>query len=164
MAWSFVRIGAVGCSTGLSIQTLQELCWLSLCVPPLPLVFLYTVLVLCYLLPSLLAPSILFYPVFFSASSLLKAPSGGFSYSGFQNSSQSQFSYSLSQGSRTRNPSSDVNEALYSLDRVLQGESAAYRHEGTACSSWVCFVRHIPFCHLRSCFSTTLVPKCLGLI
>uniref|UniRef100_A0A3Q2ZHU6 Integrin beta n=1 Tax=Kryptolebias marmoratus TaxID=37003 RepID=A0A3Q2ZHU6_KRYMA len=32
----------------------------------------------------------------------------------------SQFSYSLSQGSRTRNDSTDVNEALYSLDRVLQ--------------------------------------------
>lgn len=105
----------------------------------------FFILVLCCLLHSFLAPSILFCPVYFSASSLLKAPSGGFSYSGLQNSSHSQFSYSLSQGSRTRNPSSDVNEALYSLDRVLQGESAAYRHEGTACSSWVCFVRHIPF-------------------
>nr|XP_020495752.2 LOW QUALITY PROTEIN: integrin beta-4 [Labrus bergylta] len=48
------------------------------------------------------------------------APSGGFGYTGMQSSSQSQFSYSLSQGSRARTPSSDVNEALYNLDRVLQ--------------------------------------------
>ncbi|KAF3704704.1 Integrin beta-4 Precursor [Channa argus] len=43
----------------------------------------------------------------------------GFSYTGMQNSSQSQFSYSLLQGSRARTQSSDVNEALYNLDRVL---------------------------------------------
>uniref|UniRef100_A0A1A8IJD6 Integrin beta n=2 Tax=Nothobranchius kuhntae TaxID=321403 RepID=A0A1A8IJD6_NOTKU len=47
-------------------------------------------------------------------------PSGGFSYSGVQSSSQSQFSYGLSQGSRARTQSSDVNEALSSLDRVLR--------------------------------------------
>ncbi|XP_068614260.1 integrin beta-4-like [Brachionichthys hirsutus] len=41
-------------------------------------------------------------------------------YTGMQSSSQSQFSYSLSQGSRARTPSSDVTEALYNLDRVLQ--------------------------------------------
>ncbi|KAG7506803.1 integrin beta-4 isoform X1 [Solea senegalensis] len=44
---------------------------------------------------------------------------GGFGYSGMQSNSQSQFSYSLSQGSRARTPSSDVHEALYNLDRVL---------------------------------------------
>uniref|UniRef100_A0A7N6F6Q9 Integrin beta n=1 Tax=Anabas testudineus TaxID=64144 RepID=A0A7N6F6Q9_ANATE len=43
----------------------------------------------------------------------------GFSYAGMQSSSQSQFGYSLSQSSRTRTHSSDVNEALYNLDRVL---------------------------------------------
>ncbi|KAL3046017.1 hypothetical protein OYC64_004096 [Pagothenia borchgrevinki] len=43
---------------------------------------------------------------------------GGFGYNASQSSSQ--FSYSLSQGSRARTGSSDVNEALYSLDRVLQ--------------------------------------------
>uniref|UniRef100_A0A3Q3QPC7 Integrin beta n=1 Tax=Monopterus albus TaxID=43700 RepID=A0A3Q3QPC7_MONAL len=45
--------------------------------------------------------------------------SSGFGYTGMQSSSQSQFSYSLSQGSRARTQSSDVNEALYNLDRVL---------------------------------------------
>ncbi|KAI3365414.1 hypothetical protein L3Q82_010504, partial [Scortum barcoo] len=45
---------------------------------------------------------------------------GGFGYTGMQSSSHSQFSYSLSQGSRARTQSSDVNEALYNLDRVLQ--------------------------------------------
>ncbi|XP_029312804.1 LOW QUALITY PROTEIN: integrin beta-4 [Cottoperca gobio] len=45
---------------------------------------------------------------------------GGFGYAGMQSSSQSQFSYSLSQGTRARTESSDVNEALYNLDRVLQ--------------------------------------------
>ncbi|XP_035516781.1 integrin beta-4 [Morone saxatilis] len=49
-----------------------------------------------------------------------KFPDLGFGYSGMQSSSQSQFSYSLSQGSRARTQSSDVNEALYNLDRVLQ--------------------------------------------
>ncbi|KAM6897814.1 integrin beta-4 [Xenentodon cancila] len=44
---------------------------------------------------------------------------GGLGYAGMQSSSQSQFSYSLSQGSRTRTQSSDINEALYNLDRVL---------------------------------------------
>lgn len=44
---------------------------------------------------------------------------GGFGYMGTQSSSQSQFSYSLTQGSRSRAESSDVNEALYNLDRVL---------------------------------------------
>ncbi|XP_059180647.1 integrin beta-4 [Centropristis striata] len=44
---------------------------------------------------------------------------GGFGYAGMQSNSQSQFSYNLSQGSRARTPS-DVNEALYNLDRVLQ--------------------------------------------
>ncbi|XP_035001498.1 integrin beta-4 isoform X1 [Hippoglossus stenolepis] len=47
---------------------------------------------------------------------------GGFGYTGMQSSSQSQFSYSLPQVSRSRTQSSDVNEALYSLDRVLQDQ------------------------------------------
>ncbi|KAM4624126.1 integrin beta-4 isoform 3-T4 [Polymixia lowei] len=45
---------------------------------------------------------------------------GGFGFSGTESSSQSQFSYSLSQGSRARTQSSDVNDALLNLDRVLQ--------------------------------------------
>ncbi|XP_054454661.1 integrin beta-4 [Anoplopoma fimbria] len=45
---------------------------------------------------------------------------GGFGYAGTQSSSQSQFSYSLSTGPRARTESSDVNDALYNLDRVLQ--------------------------------------------
>ncbi|XP_016889703.1 integrin beta-4 isoform X2 [Cynoglossus semilaevis] len=44
---------------------------------------------------------------------------GGYGYTGMQSSSQSQFSYNLSQGSRARTQSTDVNEALYNLDRVL---------------------------------------------
>ncbi|XP_054913412.1 integrin beta-4 isoform X2 [Poeciliopsis prolifica] len=43
----------------------------------------------------------------------------GFGYAGLQSSSQTQYSYSLSQGSRARTQSSEVNEALYSLDSVL---------------------------------------------
>ncbi|MEQ2188852.1 hypothetical protein GOODEAATRI_019209, partial [Goodea atripinnis] len=46
----------------------------------------------------------------------------GFGYTGVHSSSQTQYSYSLSQGSRARTQSSEVNEALYSLDRVLHGE------------------------------------------
>ncbi|XP_043958074.1 integrin beta-4 isoform X1 [Gambusia affinis] len=46
-------------------------------------------------------------------------PSGGFGYAGLQSSSQTQYSYGLSQSSRARTQSSEVNEALYSLDRVL---------------------------------------------
>ncbi|KAM9837621.1 integrin beta-4 [Aulostomus maculatus] len=45
---------------------------------------------------------------------------GGFGYMGPQSSSQGQFSYSLSQGPRARTESTDVHEALYNLDRVLQ--------------------------------------------
>ncbi|CAJ1081121.1 integrin beta-4 isoform X1 [Xyrichtys novacula] len=52
-------------------------------------------------------------------SSKLQSP-GGFGYTGMQSSSQSQFSYNLSQSPRSRNLSTDVNEALYNLDRVLQ--------------------------------------------
>ncbi|XP_029691764.1 integrin beta-4 isoform X3 [Takifugu rubripes] len=44
---------------------------------------------------------------------------GGFSYSRMQSSPQSPHSYSLLQGSRERTQSSDVNEALFNLDRVL---------------------------------------------
>lgn len=69
--------------------------------------------------------------VFSSVASLLNGPAGGFGYTGMQSSSHSQYSYSLSQGSRARKPSSDVSEALYNLDRVLQGKSVANKHEGT---------------------------------
>uniref|UniRef100_A0A096LY81 Integrin beta n=1 Tax=Poecilia formosa TaxID=48698 RepID=A0A096LY81_POEFO len=48
-----------------------------------------------------------------------------------QSSSQTQYSYSLSQGSRARTQSSEVNEALYSLDRVLHGKSSTFMHEGS---------------------------------
>ncbi|KAM8730656.1 integrin beta-4 isoform 1-T2 [Acanthopagrus schlegelii] len=44
----------------------------------------------------------------------------GFGYTGMQSSSHSQFSYSLPQAPRGRSQSSDINEALYNLDRVLQ--------------------------------------------
>lgn len=45
---------------------------------------------------------------------------GGFSYAGTQSSSQSQFSYSHTQGTRARSESAEVSQALYNLDRVLQ--------------------------------------------
>ncbi|XP_053197981.1 integrin beta-4 [Scomber japonicus] len=45
---------------------------------------------------------------------------GGYGYIGTQSSSRSQFSYNLPQVSRARTQSSDVHEALYNLDRVLQ--------------------------------------------
>lgn len=73
--------------------------------------------------------------VFLLCSPCSNAPSGGFGYTGMQSSFQSQFSYGLSQGLRARTPSSDVNEALYNLDRVLQGKSAAYMHERPGCTS-----------------------------
>ncbi|KAM8730659.1 integrin beta-4-like [Acanthopagrus schlegelii] len=44
----------------------------------------------------------------------------GFGYTGMQSSSHSQFSYSLPQAPRGKSQSSDINEALYNLDRVLQ--------------------------------------------
>ncbi|XP_031699889.1 integrin beta-4 isoform X1 [Anarrhichthys ocellatus] len=44
---------------------------------------------------------------------------GGFGYAGMQSSSQSQFSYNLSTGPRARTESSEVNDALSNLDRVL---------------------------------------------
>lgn len=66
-----------------------------------------------------------------SVASPLNAPSGGFGYTGMQSSSYSQYSYSPSQGLRARKPSSDVSEALYNLDRVLQGKSAANKHESS---------------------------------
>lgn len=69
--------------------------------------------------------------VFSSVASPLNGPAGGFGYTGMQSSSHSQYSYSLSQGSRARKPSSDVSEALYNLDRVLQGKSVANKHEGS---------------------------------
>nr|XP_049615693.1 integrin beta-4 isoform X3 [Syngnathus scovelli] len=45
---------------------------------------------------------------------------GVYGFSGSQNTSQNQYGYSLSQGPRARTQSSEVNEALYNLDRVLQ--------------------------------------------
>uniref|UniRef100_A0A7N6BU45 Integrin beta n=1 Tax=Anabas testudineus TaxID=64144 RepID=A0A7N6BU45_ANATE len=58
-------------------------------------------------------------------------------YAGMQSSSQSQFGYSLSQSSRTRTHSSDVNEALYNLDRVLHGKSATDKHDDARVSPGV---------------------------
>ena len=95
--------------------------------PPLPPTWYFHPF-LCLLLPPLRPPPL---------PPLLNAPSGGFGYAGMQSSSQSQFSYNLSQGSRARTESSDVNEALYNLDRVLLGKSAAHMHEGTGCVCWV---------------------------
>lgn len=128
-------------------QTLQELSWLSLFLPPSPRFYstsfffppyaLFLPLLFCFSLPpGVLLPST---PPSFP---LLNAPSGGFGYTGMQNSSQSHFSYSLSQGSRARNQSSDVNEALYSLDRVLHGKSAAYKHGSTGRVCWVWCIKH----------------------
>ncbi|MEQ2208936.1 hypothetical protein XENOCAPTIV_019953 [Xenoophorus captivus] len=62
----------------------------------------------------------------------------GFGYTGVHSSSHTQYSYSLSQGSRARTQSSEVNEALYSLDRVLHGKSPAYMHEVSGFIRWVC--------------------------
>ncbi|XP_076027925.1 integrin beta-4 isoform X2 [Genypterus blacodes] len=45
---------------------------------------------------------------------------GGFGYVGTEGSSHNHFSYSLSQGPRARTQSSEVSDALYNLDRVLQ--------------------------------------------
>lgn len=114
----FIRVGATGCE-GLSTAAM-----LTIAVSPsLPMSQLFydtlpAPLLLCclrlFVLPSWCRP-----PLPLS----LNAPSGGFGYSGMQSTSQSHFSYSLSQGSRARTPSSDVNEALYNLDRVLHGKS-----------------------------------------
>uniref|UniRef100_A0AAQ6AEF6 Integrin beta n=1 Tax=Amphiprion ocellaris TaxID=80972 RepID=A0AAQ6AEF6_AMPOC len=99
--------------------------------PSLPVSSIYYILpLLLHSLPALL-PVLLWYFLHFillsSFSSrppplapLLNAPSGGFGYAGMQSTSQSRFSYSLSQGSRARTQSSDIHEALYNLDRVLQ--------------------------------------------
>lgn len=101
------------------------------------------------LLPSALSASLL----------LLNATSGGFSYSRMQSSPKSPLSYSLHQGPRARTQSSDINEALYNLDRVLHGKSAAYVH-GCVCRLWwtvypslvfwiqLRCVSHTVFCHL----------------
>lgn len=85
------------------------------------------------LLPFTWTPSILCFPLCALSSSLflLNATSGGFSYSRMQSSHQSPLSYSLHQGPRARTQSSDINEALYNLDRVLHGKSAAIR-------AWLC--------------------------
>lgn len=120
---------AVDC-TGLSMLTLRELSVSSSIFPPFLNYAFRFPFPLC--LPSFPEPqpfNSLPLPL------LLNASSGGFSYTGMQSSSQSQFSYSLPQGSRARTQSSDVNEALYNLDRVLQGKLAAYKHD---CSGCVC--------------------------
>lgn len=72
----------------------------------------------------------------------LNAPSGGFGYTGMQSSSQSHFSYGLSQGPRARTQSSEVSDALYSLDRVLQGKCAAYEHGSTGRPFRVRCIKH----------------------
>lgn len=122
-------VGAVHCTEGLPLLTLWELTItvafsvfvsfpastlpFTLQPPPLP-----HSLTLCRP-PSALSSSLL----------LLNTTSGGFSYSRIQSSTQSStqspLSYSLHQGMRARTQSSDINEALYNLDRVLHGKSAA---------------------------------------
>uniref|UniRef100_A0A669DGM9 Integrin beta n=1 Tax=Oreochromis niloticus TaxID=8128 RepID=A0A669DGM9_ORENI len=80
------------------------------------------------------------------SNEVLKSPVGSktpsVSGDGRYPDSQSHFSYSLSQGSRARNQSSDVNEALYSLDRVLHGKSATYKHGSTGRDAhvFVCYL------------------------
>lgn len=141
LVWTSVsRVGAVG--------ALQELSWLSLFLPPLvSILLLFSSLLMRFPPPSVLLPSFSLPPGVLLPSTppsfpLLNAPSGGFGYTGMQSSSQSHFSYSLSQGSRARNQSSDVNEALYSLDRVLHGKSAAYKHGSTGRVCWVWCIKH----------------------
>lgn len=123
-AWT-AGFGALGCA-GL---TLQELGWLSLFLPTCPRSLSLS---LCLWYRFLYLPSFPTLPPL-----LLDAPSGGFGYTGMQSSSQSQFSYNMPLSPRTRNLSPDVNEALYNLDRVLQGKSAGSEHEGTGCVCWV---------------------------
>lgn len=60
----------------------------------------------------------------------LAAPAGGFSSAAMQ-SSQNQFGFS--QSAAVRGPARDVSEALFSLDRVLQGESAETRMGAPLC-------------------------------
>lgn len=62
----------------------------------------------------------------------LDATSAGFSYSRMQSSPQSPLGYHLHPGPRARTQSSDINEALYNLDRVLHGKPAASVH-GSVC-------------------------------
>lgn len=57
----------------------------------------------------------------------LNVPSGVYGFTGSQSASQSQFGYSLSQSPRARTQAAEVNEALYSLDRVLQGKCGAWK-------------------------------------
>ena len=145
-AWSqwLSRFGAVGCVAMLTIA-------LSLSLPCLNSTLFFFVL-LCFLfffhstpspanfpLPLFYFHQLLYYPpyILLLCPHLLNAPSGGFGYTGMQSSSHSQFSYGLPQAPRGRSQSSDINEALYNLDRVLQGKSAASKHEGTG---YVCEV------------------------
>lgn len=148
MAWTSVsRVGAVGCTAILSTcRSYADYRCFSL--PP----FFFFILPLIYsllpssssssplphimLLPPFPLPLFLIIPASSSfAPSCSLGPPGGFGYTGMQSSSQSQFSYSLAQGSRARTNSSDVHEALYNLDRVLQGKCAAYKHECSGCEA-----------------------------
>lgn len=156
-AWTSVsRVGAVGCKAGL-IHT--PLCrsyadYRCFSPHPPPNSLVSQLRSVCVTLPlSLLSlptcPSLSLLPGPTSFTSrpslpplcppplplpLLNAPSGGFGYAGTQSSSQSQFSYSLSGGPRARTESTDVNDALYNLDRVLYGESVATQ----ARRRWMC--------------------------
>lgn len=118
-------VGAVHCTESLPSLTLWELTITvaSSVSPPFPpSTALHPPPPILSLLPSALSSSLL----------LLNATSGGFSYSRMQSSPKSPLSYSLHQGPRARTQSSDINEALYNLDRVLHGKSAAYVH-GCVC-------------------------------
>lgn len=134
-------------SPSLSLSLLCSVCFISphlfYTSTPLPLCSFHRFLYLSSFQSSSFAP-------------LLNAPSGGFGYTGMQSTSQSQFSYSLSQGSRARTQSSDVNEALYNLDRVLQGKSVAYKHEGVCLLGVACYAPLNN--HLYSCLCACLIP------
>lgn len=146
LVWTSVsRVGAVGCTADFAGAKLTIA--VSPSLPSFLFYFFFLPSLCAFPPPSVLLPSFSLPPGVLLPSTppsfpLLNAPSGGFGYTGMQSSSQSHFSYSLSQGSRARNQSSDVNEALYSLDRVLHGKSAAYKHGSTGRVRWVWCIKH----------------------
>lgn len=150
LVWTSVsRVGAVGCTAGAKLTIA-----VSPSLPSFVFYFFFLPSLCAFPPPSVLLPSFSLPPGVLLPSTppsfpLLNAPSGGFGYTGMQSSSQSHFSYSLSQGSRARNQSSDVNEALYSLDRVLHGKCSiqAWKHW----KGLLGVMHKAPLCSLR-CF------------
>lgn len=177
LVWTSVsRVGAVGCTADFAGAKLTIA--VSPSLPSFLFYFFFLPSLCAFPPPSVLLPSFSLPPGVLLPSTppffpLLNAPSGGFGYTGMQSSSQSHFSYSLSQGSRARNQSSDVNEALYSLDRVLHGKSAAYKHGSSGLLgvmhkaplfSLRCFFKRVELClALRSDVLTTRNPFCFRL-